>query len=64
MTLNWRGEWSPDFLYSLGDIVYYRNDGYNYICTSYANGLPPIYTDSGFERFSLVDIRIVDGGLF
>lgn len=64
MSLTWKGRWSPENIYAVGDVVYYQDDGYNYVCISYANGLPPIYSDSGFEKFSLVQIKLIDGGKF
>lgn len=64
MTLNWKGLWDASVLYQIGDVVYYRIDGFNYVCTSYTNGLPPVYPDSGFEKFSLTELRLIDGGLF
>ena len=61
---NWRGTYDLLATYVVGDVVYFSDDGFTYICIFDTSGIPPYITNSGFEKISGVDISTIDGGVF
>lgn len=64
ISLNWKGVFSLSVRYKVGDVVYYIDDGFTYICKRETFGIPPYISDSGFELLAGFNITDIDGGLF
>jgi hypothetical protein len=61
---NWRGTYDLSATYVVGDVVYFPDDEFTYICIENTFGIPPYLPFSGFEKVSGVDISNLDGGVF
>lgn len=59
--VRWVGTYEPDVIYYLGDVVYYEDTGFTYVCVTDSTELAPTSPGSGFELFAGFDI---DGGFF
>jgi hypothetical protein len=62
--LNWKGIWSVDTQYSIGDVVYYIDNGFTYVAIDNGYIYPPTYPNSNFILFAGFDISSIDGGEF
>jgi len=62
--LNWKGIYNLSTAYSPGDVVYYTDDGFTYVCKRSSRGIPPNYYESGFELLAGFNIYELDGGGF
>lgn len=62
--MKWRGNYDIRIRYEPGDVVYYTDNGFTYICVSPSKGIPPFIERSGFELMAGFDIDPVDGGRF
>lgn len=65
--MNWRGKWKSTIAYAVGDVVYYENDGFTYVCIRENKpGFSPEYRQSGFELMAGFQVNIdpLDGGEF
>lgn len=63
-SLNWKGNYELQVKYEPGDVVYYTDDGFTYVCISSSIGIPPYISNSGFELIAGFPIRNIDGGEF
>lgn len=61
---NWRGNYDLDTRYSPGDVVYFIDDGFTYICVFESIATPPYIANSGFELLAGFNISQIDGGGF
>lgn len=67
MTLNWKGIFKLSTAYEIGDVVYFIDTGFTYVCVRKTIGrLPPSIPSSGFELLAgfEVNISVIDGGEF
>lgn len=65
MTLNWKGIFKITSPYDVGDVVYFRDTGFTYVCVKQTNGgIPPSVYFSGFELLAGFEVNIIDGGEF
>lgn len=64
MQLSWKGVFNLSTTYNIGDVVYYTDDGFTYVCTRRTYGIPPYLYDSGFELLAGFNITEIDGGDF
>lgn len=62
--LNWRGIFELSVRYKVGDVVYFADDGFTYVCKRETYGIPPYIDDSGFELLAGFNIIELDGGSF
>lgn len=62
--LNWRGLFALNVRYKVGDVVYFVDDGFTYVCKRETYGIPPYISDSGFELLAGFNITELDGGSF
>lgn len=50
--------------YKPGDVVYFVDDGFTYVCVRESYGIPPYISNSGFELLAGFNITLLDGGEF
>jgi len=63
-TLRWAGVYSLFKGYSPGDVVYFLDTGFTYVCVRETSGKPPTIAGSGFELLAGFNITMIDGGQF
>lgn len=64
MYLAWKGVFNLSTTYNVGDVVYYTDDGFTYVCKKQTQGIPPYFYESGFELLAGFNITELDGGEF
>jgi hypothetical protein len=64
MHLSWKGTFQLTRQYHPGDVVYFVDDGFTYVCVRETFGIPPYIYDSGFELLAGFNITLLDGGEF
>jgi hypothetical protein len=64
MQIVWKGTFDLTTTYNVGDVVYYIDDGFTYICKKQTRGIPPYFYESCFELLSGFNITRLDGGEF
>lgn len=64
--MNWKGRWTSVEKYQIGDVVYFKDNGFAYVCSSEnMRGYPPTLKRSGFEVLTEnFPITLIDGGQF
>lgn len=62
--VNWKGTYDIKTTYQPGDVVYFEDNGFTYVCVKQSRGIPPYLDRSGFELLSGTEIDIIDGGRF
>jgi len=62
--MRWMGTYDLTKAYQPGDVVYYADNGFAYVCVKNSKRIPPYLEKSGFELLSGFEIDIVDGGRF
>lgn len=64
MTLNWKGIFRINVEYDVGDVVYFRDDGFTYVCIKKSVGFIPPRAFGRFELLAGFNINTIDGGIF
>jgi hypothetical protein len=64
MQLSWKGTYTLVMRYKPGDVVYFVDDGFTYVCVRESYGIPPYISNSGFELLAGFNITLLDGGEF
>lgn len=62
--LKWVGVYDLNRQYNPGEVVYFADDGFTYVCISPSLSIPPYILNSGFELLSGFEINSLDGGDF
>ena len=60
----WMGVYKLETQYNPGDVVYFNDDGFTYVCISPSLAIPPYVQNSGFQLMAGFDVTTIDGGEF
>jgi hypothetical protein len=60
----WRGIYELETVYVPGDVVYFMDDGFTYVCVKESISNPPYLENSGFELLAGFNVIYLDGGGF